>query len=534
MLALGDGLELDTLLFELRRGDQRVPMEPQAFDVLVYLVSHRDRVVPKDELMDAIWGDRFVTETAVTSRIKQARRALGDDGQAQRLIRTVHGRGYRFVAPVQVRDAAETERPAIPAQRGEPSGALAPIRYTVSDDLHIAYQVTGGDTDTETDIVLISGFVSHLELDWADPRHAHFLDRLGSMGRLIRFDKQGTGMSDRPPGLPDLETRMHDVLAVMDAVGSERAVVCGYSEGGAMAILLAATHPERVSSLVLYGCYAKATWAEDYAWARTQEARNEYTDWLVNSWDWEADCLRRCPSADSAMQRWWAQRMRAAATPSTIRALMGMNSLVDVRDALAAVRVPTQVLHRIGDGMFKVDDATYIADHIPGAQLQLLDGDDHFCAGNPDQILDAIEPFLSGLRTPAEPALALAAVVAVAGDHGDALTAGLAGAGGRLRHDPAGRAVLLFDGPATAVRAGLEHLRGHGRLGVTVAEVARDADPVAGYGVQVAGQLADAAPPGSVWVSATVGVLLSGSGVVLEPAGTHKKGGEQVLRAVSG
>ncbi len=530
VLALGEGLELDTLLFELRRGDQRVPLEPQAFDVLVYLVSHRDRVVPKDELMDAIWGNRFVTETAVTSRIKQVRRALGDDGQAQRLIRTVHGRGYRYVAPVQVREVAESDRSAIPAQRGEASGALAPIRYTVSDDLHIAYQVTGGG---DLDIVLISGFVSHLELDWADPRHAHFLDRLGSMGRLIRFDKRGTGMSDRPPGLPDLETRMHDVLAVMDAVDSERAALCGYSEGGAMAILLAATHPERVSSLLLYGCYAKATWAPEYTWARTQQARRDYTDWLVTSWDWDADCLRRCPSADPAMQKWWTQRMRAAATPSTIRALMDMNSMVDVRDALPAVRVPTLVLHRIGDGMFPVDDAHYIADHIAGAQLQVLDGDDHFCAGNPDQILDAVEAFLSGLRTPPEPALVLAALVAVAGDHGDALIAELAGAGGRLRHDPTGRTVLLFDGPATAVRAGLAHLRGDARLGVTVAEVARDADEVAGYGVQVAAQLADAAPPGAVWVSATVGVLLSGSTVVLEPAGAID-GGELAQRAVSG
>jgi hypothetical protein len=224
--------------------------------------------------------------------------------------------------------------------------------------------------------------------------------------------------------------------------------------------------------------------------------------------------------------------MRAAATPSTIRALMDMNSLVDVRDALAAVRVPTLVLHRIGDAMFRVDDARYIADHIRGARLRLLDGDDHFCAGNPDQILDPIEPFLSGLRTPIEPALALAAVVAVAGDRSDALTAELAVAGGRLRHDSAGRPVLLFDGPATAVRAGLAHLRGDARLGVTVAEVARDVDQVEGYGVQVAVQLADSAPPGSVWVSATVGVLLSGSGAVLESVGA-RDGGEPVLRAVS-
>lgn len=224
--------------------------------------------------------------------------------------------------------------------------------------------------------------------------------------------------------------------------------------------------------------------------------------------------------------------MRAAATPSTIRALMDMNSLVDVRDALAALRVPTLVLHRIGDAMFRVDDTRYIADHIPGAQLILLDGDNHFCAGNSDQILDAIEPLLSGIRTPIEPALARAAVVAVAGDRSDALIAELAVAGGRLRHDPAGRAVLLFDGPATAVRAGLAHLRGHARLGVTVAEFVRDVDQVEGYGVQEAVRLADTAPPGSVWVSSTVGVLLSGSGVVLESACAEDRG-ESVLRAVS-
>jgi hypothetical protein len=232
------------------------------------------------------------------------------------------------------------------------------------------------------------------------------------------------------------------------------------------------------------------------------------------------------------MKRWWAQRMRASATPSTVRALMDMNSLVDVRDALAAVRVPTLVLHRVGDALFRVEDARYIAERIPGAQLRLLDGDDHFCAGNPDQILDAIEPFLAGLSTPAEPALALAAVVATAGDGDDALTERLAVNGGRLRHDPRGRPVVLFDGPAKAVRACLAHRRDDTRLGVTVAEVARDAEQVDGYGVRLATQLADAAPPGSVWVSATVGVLLSGSGVELEPAGTHRDG-EPVLRAVS-
>lgn len=517
VLAFGGDLEFDPALFEVRRGGVPVPLEPQAFDVLAYLVSHRDRVVSKAELMDGVWGSRFVSETAVTSRIKQVRRALGDDGHSQRMIRTQHGRGYRFVAPVEA-------QPVL--------GAGEPIRYTVSDGLHIAYQVTGGG---ELDIVLISGFVSHLELDWADPRHAHFLDRLGSYGRLIRFDKRGTGMSDRPTGIPDIETRMHDVLSVMDAVGSERAVLVGYSEGGPMAILCAAAHPERVAGLVLYGTYAKRMWSEDYPWALKREYWQAYTEELVGRWDWEADMLMRCPSADEQMQQWWGRRMRAAATPSTVRALMDMNALVDVRDALPAVRVPTLVLQRLGDALVDPEGARFLADRIPGARLELIEGEDHFVSGDPDQILDAIEPFLRGLPGPEHRPSALAAVAAPAGPGAEEVAAGLVAAGGRPCSGPAGRVVVLFDGPATAVRAGLAQLRGAARLGVTIAEVPRDETELDAYGVVTAIALADQAAPGSLWLTSAVRDLLASSGVVTEFAGEQVVGGvepQAVFRAL--
>lgn len=468
--------------------------------------------------MDSVWGGRFVSETAVTSRIKQVRRALGDDGHSQRMIRTLHGRGYRFVAPVESRSE---DRPS------------EPIRYTVSDGLHIAYQVTGGG---ELDIVLIPGFVSHLELDWADPRHAHFLHRLGSFGRLIRFDKRGTGMSDRPPGLPDVETRMHDVLAVMDAVGSRRAVLVGYSEGGPMAILCAAAHPERVAGLVLYGTYAKRIWSEDYPWAQKQEDRQAYTNLLVSKWDWEADMLMRCPSADLPMQRWWAQRMRSAATPSTVQALMDMNSLVDVRDALPSVRVPTLVMHRVDDALVDVGGSRYLAEHIPGARLELLDGADHFVSGNPDQLLDTIERFVRDLPAPAARPLALAAVAVPAGPGADDLASGLVAAGGRRREGPARRTVVLFDGPATAVRAGLAQLHSTDKLGIAIAEVPKDETELDGHGVRFAITLADAAPAGAVWLSPVVRDLLSGSGVVTEAAGMQAIGSPEphpVFRAVA-
>jgi len=408
------------------------------------------------------------------------------------------------------------------------------VRYTVSDGLHIAFQVSGRTDGSGPDIVLISGFVSHLELDWADPRHAHFLHRLGSMGRLIRFDKRGTGMSDRPPGVPDLETRMHDVLSVMDAVGSRRAVVVGYSEGGPMALLLAATHPERVSSLVLYAAYAKRVWSPDYPWGQTQEARAAYTDELVSRWDWEADARLRIPSSDEAMQRWWAQRMRASATPATVRALMDMNSLVDVREMLPAVRVPTLVLHRTGDELFDVEEARFIADRVKDARLVVLDGVDHFVSGDPDQILDAVEPFVVGTKDPRAPDLALAAVVAAAGPGADTVLGGLLVAGGRQRSDPSGRRLVLFDGPATAVRAAQALGRRDAATGIAVAEVERDAEVVQAGGVDVAEEIADMTPLGELWMSATVGVLLAGSGLEVEPTGSSsKQGSEQpVVRPV--
>jgi pimeloyl-ACP methyl ester carboxylesterase len=474
--------------------------------------------------MDAVWGNRFVTEAAVTSRIKQARRALGDDGQAQRVIRTVHGRGYRFVAEV----GGATPRRRTDDARDLSLRPSAPVRYTVSDGLHIAYQVTGSGP---RDIVLVSGFISHLELDWGDPRHAHALDRLGRLGRLIRFDKRGTGMSDRPPGVPDVETRMHDVLAVMDAVDSKRAVLFGYSEGGAMACLFAATHPERVESLVLYGCYAKRTWAPDYPWAVTEEKRQAYTDELVKRWDWEADALMRMPSADAAMQKWWAQRMRASATPTTVRALMDMNSLVDVRDALPSIRVPTLVLHRRGDALFRVEEAQYLAEQIPDAQLQLLDGDDHFIASDPDQILDVIEPFIASAAAPQRQSTSLAAVLSVRGSGAALVNRRLVGAGARPRTTTWGDDVLLFDGPATAVRAVLADPLSDTAVGIVVAEVPRDGK-LAGNTLRGCTDLVTDAPPGEIWVSSTVGMLLGGSGIELEPTGADGPDGQGVLRVV--
>jgi len=288
--------------------------------------------------------------------------------------------------------AATSETPAGTPRRG--SVRRPPVRYAKSADLNIAYQVTGAGP---IDVVLVSGFISHLEKDWEDPRHAHFFERLASFSRLIRFDKRGTGLSDRPAELPDLETRMDDVRAVMDAASSERGLLFGYSEGGPLSLLFAATYPERVSALVLYGVFASRIRSDDYPWAPTPAERAAAGELIEREWGWEADMHNMCPNADEAMARWWGERARAAASPGAARALIAMNSTVDVRHVLPTIRAPTLVLHRKDDHDARVEEGRYIAERIPGARFVELSGEDHFVAINPDQILDEVERFARSL-----------------------------------------------------------------------------------------------------------------------------------------
>lgn len=388
-----DGGEIDVARREIRRDGEVQHVEPQVFDVVRHLVDHRSRVVTREELLDSIWGDRFVTFSALSSRIKAARAALGDDGRAQRLIRTRHAVGFRFVGDVTVR-----------LEGGDRT--VSPVRYVEHGGAEIAFQVSGrgatadssdvrdDERGGELDIVLVPGFVSHLTMDWNEPNHARFLDGLGMLGRLIRFDKRGTGLSDRSSSLPDLDTRCGDVEAVMDAVGSTSAVVVGYSEGGPMAVRLAAKRPERCRALVLYGTYAKRIRSDDYPWAPTREERLAYAAEVQDEWAFEADLRRMCPSADDAMAHWWGERCRASANPRAVRELIETNSEVDIRGDLGQVNVPTLVLHRSDDGDARVDEGRYIAEHIDGARFVELPGADHFVAVEPDQIVDEIATFI--------------------------------------------------------------------------------------------------------------------------------------------
>jgi pimeloyl-ACP methyl ester carboxylesterase len=419
-------------------------------------------------------------------------------------------------------------------------------RYAKSDGVSIAYQVVG---EGPIDLVLVPGFVSHLDLDWADARHAHFLRRLASFSRLIRFDKRGTGLSDRPGGLPDLETRMADVRAVMDAAGSERAALFGYSEGGPMCVLFAATYPDMTSALVLYGTYAKRQDPDDeYPWAPTREARQAYAKQVEEDWGWEADMRRMCPGADEAMAVWWAARARAAASPGAARDLILMNSLIDIREILPTIRVPTLVLHRTGDLDSQLEEGRYLAEHIPGARFVELAGDDHVPWIDADQVVDEIEEFVTGVRPVAVPDRVLATVLftdlvestrraAELGDrrwrdlleaHNAAVRRELQRFGGR-EVDTAGDGFLAtFDGPARAIRAACairDGVRGLGlelRAGLHTGECELADGKVRGIAVHTGARVAAEAGAGEVLVSSTVRDLVAGSGIAFEERGERE------------
>jgi pimeloyl-ACP methyl ester carboxylesterase len=425
------------------------------------------------------------------------------------------------------------------------------IRYAKSDGVNIAYQVTGEGPP----VVLVSGFVSHLELDWAEPRSAYFLERLSSFSTLVRFDKRGTGLSDRPGGLPDLETRMDDMRAVLDAEGIERAALFGYSEGGPMCVLFAATYPERTTAVVVYGSYAKRQDPDDdYPWAATSEERAAYAAEVEKTWGGDSDLATLAPHADAALARWFGVRGRAAASPGAARDLILMNSSIDVRDVLPAVRVPALVLHRTGDQDSQVAEGRYIAERIPDARFVELAGDDHLPWVHSDQILDEVEQFLTGARRGPAHDRVLATVLFTdvvhstdraveVGDRAwrellarhDSLVTDVVGRYGGTVVDTAGDGVLArFDGPARSVRAAgaiISAMRGLGlevRAGVHTGEVELTADGIAGIAVHVGARISALAQSGQVLVSSTVKDLVAGSGLEFRDAG------ETELRGVPG
>jgi pimeloyl-ACP methyl ester carboxylesterase/DNA-binding winged helix-turn-helix (wHTH) protein len=534
---IGDHV-LDTSTLQLLAGATEVDLEPQAFAVLAHLVTHRDRVVAKEELLDEVWGSRFVSESALTTRIKQVRRALGDTGQAQDVVRTHRGRGYRMVADVEELDGpaptpASTPASATPATAATAPSPVPPTRYAEGDGASIAYQTYGEGPD----LVLVSGFATNVEVQWEHPAIAAFLTRLGAFARVTVWDKRGVGLSDRVPhdSVPSLETRADDLLAVLDAAGVQRASLLGSSEGGSLAAVFAATHPDRVDRLLLHD-----TWVTGPDFPR---AGRSDLDLVLERWGTGRIYRYLAPglaAGPEGLER-VARLERQSATPRTARHLLELIARVDIAGILGAITVPTLVLHCAEDPVVPLTHAEALAAGIPGARLQVLDGrDHHLCSGDTGELLAAVEAFVTGTEAPApdpERVLATVVVLGAAGTgDGDGATDLLRRVAAEVvaRHrgdavpDTAGEVLATFDGPGRAVRAASEILQATGAAGLTAhagvhtTEVERHHDgSIAGTGVELARQVAAAAPPGEVWVSRTVTDLVAGTGLAFEPRGEH-------------
>ena len=439
---------------------------------------------------------------------------------------------------------------------------LPAAKYTKSGDINIAYVVNG---DGPRDVVWVPPWISQAEYLWGEPSLGEAFERLSSFARLISFDRRGAGLSDPLLGAPTLEDQMDDVLAVMEAAGSERASIFGTLEGGPMAALFAATHPDRVESLILYATFARAVWAPDYDWALTEEERDGIMRESVAHWGQGFVAAGIAPSraGDPEFMEWAARLERLAASPGTIRRIMELIGKFDVRHVLPTIRVPALVMHRRDDDFIKVEHSRYIAEQIPGARYVELEGSDNlFSVGDMDAWLGEVEEFLTGSRHEREPDRMLATVLFTdicgsterAAQMGDADWRELLS-----RHDALVRRALerhrgreikqtgdgflaTFDGPARAIRCagsiaeGVRSLGIEVRTGLHTGECEVMNGDLGGLAVHIAARVMSCASPSEVLVSSTVKDLVVGSGIDFEDRGARElKGvpGEWRLFAVS-
>ncbi len=428
-------------------------------------------------------------------------------------------------------------------------------RYAQNGDQNIAYQVVG---DGPLDLVFVPGLMSHIDLAWTLPGPVRFFRRLASFSRLILLDKRGQGVSDPVSEPPTLEDDMADLLAVLDAVGSQQAALLGYSEGGPMSALFAATYPSRTTALITFGSFVDT--GPQFDWSDTYERLDD----AIDHWGEGRSLSMFAPSiATPERARLFGQFERAVGSPRLIRWRTDTNRGIDVRPVLSSVQAPTLVLHRTGD-VVPLEAGRELAKLIPGARFVELSGQDHIpWVGDSDPIIDQVEEFLTGARHAREPDRVLATVLftdivgsteraaslgdrrwrTVVEEHDDLVRHQLGRFDGREIKTMGDGFLATFDGPARGIRCGrsiADQIHALGidvRAGLHTGECELHGDDVAGMAVNIGARVGAKAAPGEVLVSSTVKDLVVGSGIEFEDRGSHSlKGvpGDWRLYAVTG
>jgi pimeloyl-ACP methyl ester carboxylesterase/DNA-binding winged helix-turn-helix (wHTH) protein len=389
---------LDVDRRELRHAGALVAMEPQVFDLLVYLLKNRDRVVSKDDLIDGVWDGRIVSESTLTSRITAARKAIGDTGKDQRLIRTVSRKGIRFVG--EARDSGQRPEALGAADAARPQAPVVQHQIhfcTASDGVRIAYANVGEGPP----LLKAANWLNHLQYDWESPIWSHLLRELAAEHQLIRYDERGNGLSDWDVEDISFEAFVRDLESVVDATGIDRFALLGISQGCAVSITYAVRHPERVTHLVLYGGYARGRRK------RGSPAETEQADALLTlmrqGWGQENPAFRQIftslfvPGANREQVQWYNDLQRRTASPeNAVRIRQTMND-IDVADILPQVKVPTLVLHCRDDAVVPFDEGRILAAGIRGARFVALEGRNHLILeGDPalPRFLDEMRNFL--------------------------------------------------------------------------------------------------------------------------------------------
>ncbi|MFG2307208.1 alpha/beta fold hydrolase [Streptomyces sp. NPDC048566] len=410
--------ELDTARHQLRRSGQPVHVEPRALGLLRHLVEHRDRVVPKDELLDEVWGDRFVSEAALTTALRTARLAVGDTGSRQQVIRTVHRRGCQFVAPVTVagdagappagRDIAPGHQPDTPGAepgRAAPSGRPGgPDRQTIrfcraADGTRIAYASVGSGPP----LLKAANWMSHLDLEWSTPVWSHWLTGLARDRRLIRYDERGCGLSDQTVPHSTFEDWVDDLETVVEAAGVDRFPLLGVSQGGAVAVAYAARHPERVSRLVLAGAYARGRQVRARGEAESAEAALDLDVARVGWAHQDPRFLRVFASQflpEGTPDDWdeFTAFQRQTTSPANGVRFLEEFARIDVSETAQHVACPTLILHSREDERVPVSQANELASLIPDSRLVLLRSRNHLLTAHEPawgEFLAHIDAFLA-------------------------------------------------------------------------------------------------------------------------------------------